>query len=216
MSALHHLMYRRIVFCRKCHRSMFVGMNSSYLIHLVRHTAVNKILILLAVLALISIYPSTISIMSARKVGLADYISEEQFQQEKKVKSLLKHHAEVPDDELQKLTRCIVKNAIQKKLDPSLVAAVVVVESRGNPTAISNSKSVGLMQIHVPTWASEVDFTEKNPFDPEVNIDLGTTILAGYIGRSKDLESALFAYVGAEDPGTSQYVSKVLEIYRSR
>lgn len=194
---------------------MFVGLNSSYIFHLIRHTAVNKFLILLAVLALISIYPSTISIMSARKVGLADYISEEQYQQERKVKNLLKRHADVPSEDLSKLTACIVRNAMSKKLDPRLVAAVMVVESRCNPTAISASKSVGLMQIHVPTWASQIDFTEKNPFDPEVNIDIGTTILANYIGHSKDLESALFAYVGAEDPTTSQYVSKVLEIYNS-
>ena len=194
---------------------MFVGLNSSFLIHLVRHTAVNKFLILVAVLALISIYPSTISIMSARKVGLADFISEEQYQHERKVKNLLKRHADISPDDLQRLARCIVKNAMSKKLDPRLVAAVIVVESRGNPTAMSSSKSVGLMQIHVPTWASEVDFTEKNPFDPEVNIDIGTDILASYINRSKDLESALFAYVGAEDPATSQYVSKVLEIYGS-
>ena len=195
---------------------MFAGLNSSYIFHLVRHTAVNKFLILLAVLALISIYPSTISIMSARKIGLADYISDEQYQHERKVRNLLKHHADIPADDLQKLTTCIVRNAMGKKLDPRLVASVMVVESRCNPTAISASKSVGLMQIHVPTWASQIDFTEKNPFDPEVNIDIGTTILANYISHSKDLESALFAYVGAEDPSTSQYVSKVLEIYNSR
>jgi len=194
---------------------MFVGLNNSYIFHLIRHTAVNKFLILLAVLALISIYPSTISIMSARKVGLADYISEEQYQQERKVRHLLKRHADVPDEDLPKLTACVVRNAMSKKLDPRLVAAVMVVESRCNPTAISTSKSVGLMQIHVPTWASQIDFTEKNPFDPEVNIDIGTTILANYIGHSKDLESALLAYVGAEDPTNSQYVSKVLEIYNS-
>ena len=195
---------------------MFVGLNSSYIFHLIRHTAVNKFLILLAVLALISIYPSTISIMSARKVGLADFVSEEQYQQEKKVRNLLKRHADVSDVDLQKLTICIVRNAMSKKLDPRLVAAVVVVESRGNPTAISPSKSVGLMQILVPTWAAKIDFTEKNPFDPDVNIDIGTTILANYISHSRDLESALLAYVGAEDPSTSQYVSKVLEIYNSR
>ena len=91
---------------------MFVGLNSSYIVHLIRHTAVNKFLILLAVLALISIYPSTISIMSARKAGLADYISEEQYQQERKVRSLLKHHADISNENLQKLTTCIVRNAI--------------------------------------------------------------------------------------------------------
>jgi soluble lytic murein transglycosylase-like protein len=216
MSALHKLMYQRILFCHKCHRSMFVGLNRRYFCHLVKHTAINKLLILLAVLGLISLYPSTISIMSAKKIGLASYVSDKEFRQEKIVQATLKRFANVNGVEVSNLSKIIVRHSLQKKLDPKLVAAIIVVESNGNPLAISGSKSVGIMQIHLPTWSNVVDFTEKNPFDPEVNIEIGTGILANYLKRSKDIESALVAYEGSHDIAESEYLAKVMEIYRTR
>jgi len=194
---------------------MFVGFNARYAIHLARHTAVNRLLTFIAVLGLISFAPSTISIMSGRKVGLANFVSEEQFKQEKIVQTTLQKHSAIKPDQINRLTKIIVRHAQSKKLDPKLVAAIVVVESRGNPTAISEAKSVGLMQVHIPTWSAVIDFTERNPFDPEVNIDLGTTILADYFKRYKDLDSALAAYEGTHSPETSEYLAKVMEVYRS-
>jgi Transglycosylase SLT domain len=214
MSAMHKLLYQRIVFCNKCRRSMFVGLNARYLIHLARHTAVNRLLIFLAVLGLISFAPSTISIMSGRKVGLANFVSEEQMKQERTVQATLRKHSGIKAEQINRLAKIIVRNAESKKLDPKLVAAIIVVESHGNPTAISEAKAVGLMQVHVPTWGGVVDFTERNPFDPEVNIDVGTTILADYLKRYKDLDSALAAYEGNHNPATSEYVAKVMEVYR--
>ena len=194
---------------------MFVGLNARYVIHLARHTAVNRLLTFIAVLGLISFAPSTISIMSGRKVGLANFVSEEQFKQERIVQATLQKHSAIKPEQINRLTKIIVRHAQSKKLDPKLVAAIVVVESRGNPTAISEAKSVGLMQVHVPTWSGVIDFTERNPFDPEVNIDLGTTILADYFKRYKDLDSALAAYEGTHSPETSEYLARVMEVYRS-
>jgi soluble lytic murein transglycosylase-like protein len=195
---------------------MFVGLNRRYFCHLAKHTAINKLLILLAVLGLISLYPSTISIMSAKKVGLASYVSDEEFRQEKIVQATLKRFANVNGGDVSKLSKIIVRHALDKKLDPKLVAAIIVVESNGNPLAISGSKSVGIMQIHLPTWSNVVDFTEKNPFDPEVNIEIGTGILANYLKRSKDIESALVAYEGSHETADSDYLAKVMEVYRNR
>jgi soluble lytic murein transglycosylase-like protein len=216
MSALHKLLYRRIVFCHKCHRSMFVGVNKRYLAHLLRHTAINKLLILVAVVGLISLYPSSISFMPVKKVGLANYISDEQYRHERTVQSVLRRSLDLSKEEISELTKIIVRHSISKKLDPKLVAAIIIVESSGNPLAISESKSVGIMQIHVPTWKDIVDFREKNPFDPEVNIDIGTTILARYLKQYKDVESALLAYEGSHDPVESGYLNKVMEVYHSR
>ena len=195
---------------------MFVGFNTRYLVHLARHTVVNKLLIFCAVLIVISAAPSTISIMSSKKVGLANYISDEQYKQEKIVQTTLRRHLDINREEINKLTKIIVRHAQSKMLDPKLVASIIVVESHGKATAISEAKSVGLMQIHVPTWGSIVDFTEKNPFDPEVNIDIGTTILADYLKRYKDLDTALAAYEGTHDPNESEYLSKVMDVYRPR
>ena len=216
MSALHKLMYQRIIFCHKCHLSMFVGVNRRYFYHLVKHTGINKLLILLAVLGLISLYPSSVSIMSTKQVSLASYVTEEEYKQERVVQSILKRFTDVEKEDVSKLTKTIVRHALDKKLDPKLVASVIVVESRGNPLAISEAKAVGLMQIHVPSWSDVVDFTERNPFDPEVNIEVGTTILAHYLRHNKDLESALLDYESSHDPTQSEYASKVMAIYHTR
>ena len=216
MSAFRKLLYKQIVFCPKCHRSMFVGLNRRYVGHLFRHTLINKLLILLAVVGLIPLVPSSVSIMPVRKIGLADYVSEEEYKQNRVVHALLKNALDIETGEATKLSRIIVRHSLNKKLDPKLVASIIIVESRGNPLAISESKSVGIMQIHVPTWREAVDFTERNPFDPEVNIDIGTTILARYLKQYKDVESALVAYEGSRDPSESEYLSKVMEVYRSR
>jgi hypothetical protein len=216
MSAFRKLLYKRIVFCPKCHRSMFVGLNGKYVGHLFRHTLINKLLILLAVVGLIPLAPSSVSIMPVRKIGLADYVSDEEYKQDRIVHSLLKKALDIETEEVTKLSKIIVRHSLNKKLDPKLVASIIIVESRGNPLAISGSKSVGIMQIHVPTWKEEVDFTEMNPFDPEVNIEIGTTILAQYLKQYKDVESALVAYEGSRNPSESEYVSKVMEVYRSR
>ncbi len=216
MSALHKLMYQRILFCHTCHRSMFVGVNRRYLCHLVKHTGINKLMILLAVLGLISLSPASVSIMSTKKVSLASYISEEQYKQERIVQGILKRFLDIDSEEVSKLTKIIVRHALHKKLDPKLVASIIIVESRGNPLAISGAKAVGIMQIHVPSWCDVVDFTEKNPFDPEVNIEIGTTILVDYLRHNKDLESALLAYEGSHDPTQSEYASKVMAVYRTR
>jgi soluble lytic murein transglycosylase-like protein len=216
MSALNKLLYKRIIFCQKCHRSMFVGINKRFLAHLLRHTAINKLLILLAVPGLISLYPATVSVMSARKVDMASYISEEEYKQEKVVRAVLRRVVSDGEETLNTLPKIIVQRAREKQIDPKLVAAVIVVESRGNPLAISNSKSVGLMQIHLPTWATEIDFSQKNPFNPETNIEMGTAILAGYLKKNGNLKSALSAYEGSVNPEISDYAGRVLEIYNSR
>src|ERR1700741_3222189 len=107
MSALHKLMYRRIVFCEKCRRSMFVGPNRRYAYHLVKHAAINKLLILLAVLGIISFYPSSISIMSAKKMGSTNYVSETEFRQEKIVQATLRRFSSIGGEDLSRLTKMI-------------------------------------------------------------------------------------------------------------
>lgn len=215
MSALNKLLYKRIVFCPKCHRSMFIGLNNRYLQHVFRHTIVNKLLILLAVPGLISLYPSSISIMSAKKVGLANYISEEEYRQEKIVRTVLRRALSEDEEMVNNLAKIVVRHARENRIDPKLVAAIIVVESHGNSLAISNAKSIGLMQIHLPTWAGEINFAEKNPFDPETNIEIGTSILATYLKRHGDLRTALSAYEGSNSPSSSEYPSRILDIYFS-
>lgn len=59
-------------------------------------------------------------------------------------------------------------------LDPSLVKAVMIAESNGNPNAISNKGARGLMQI-MPETGHLLDL--QNPFDPSENIQAGVKYL---------------------------------------
>jgi soluble lytic murein transglycosylase len=70
-------------------------------------------------------------------------------------------------------------------VDPSFVLAVIAIESRFRPEAVSRAGAVGLMQIMPTTGemlADEIGFesySEEGLKDPDVNIRLGTY----YIGK---------------------------------
>ena len=70
---------------------------------------------------------------------------------------------------------------------PRLVASIIIVESRANPFAISESDSVGIMQIHLPTWGRSPTEQGINLFKIEDNVDLGVRILSGYIAPVRRL-----------------------------
>ena len=68
------------------------------------------------------------------------------------------------------------------QVDPLLVAAVMMQESRGNASARSSAGANGLMQVL------------RGPLDPETNVDSGVRILAGHLQTFKDTRAALAAY----------------------
>jgi len=64
----------------------------------------------------------------------------------------------------------ITRHARTHGIDPRLVKAVMIAESRGNPNAVSRKGAQGLMQI-MPDTARSLDL--KHPFDPSENIEAG-------------------------------------------
>jgi soluble lytic murein transglycosylase-like protein len=77
-------------------------------------------------------------------------------------------------------------------IDPRLVKAVMIVESNGNPRAISNKGAQGLMQI-MPDTAQFLEL--RNPFDPNENIEAGARYLKWlYDLFAGNLELVLAAY----------------------
>lgn len=63
----------------------------------------------------------------------------------------------------------------QYKLDPALVMALVHVESRFKPLALSKKGAMGLMQI-IPATAKELGLTD--PWNPRANLEAGIRYLA--------------------------------------
>jgi transglycosylase-like protein with SLT domain/uncharacterized protein DUF4124 len=107
-------------------------------------------------------------------------------------------------------------------VDPSLVHAIVKVESDFNPYALSRKGAMGLMQL-MPQTA--LNMNVQNTFNPHENIDGGVKYLRYLIDRYEgNLSLALAAYNSGETavkkwgtvppfPETQNYVQRILKLY---
>jgi hypothetical protein len=105
------------------------------------------------------------------------------------------------------------------KLPANLVKAVVMVESGGQPDAVSPKGAVGLMQV-MPDTAREMGI--RDPSDPWENLYAGVKYLSRQMARFDSLEKALAAYNAGPSsvehhggvppyPETRAYVNRVLQ-----
>ncbi|MDI3533889.1 MAG: soluble lytic murein transglycosylase [Thermosediminibacterales bacterium] len=91
----------------------------------------------------------------------------------------------------------------ENRLDPYLVASVILEESKFNPRAVSSKGAIGLMQIMPDTgkWVAEqININNYNSdmlFDPETNIKIGTWHLANLMEEfNGELVLVMAAYNG--------------------
>lgn len=108
--------------------------------------------------------------------------------------------------------------AAQYAIDPDLIAAVVDVESGGNPNAVSGSGACGLLQVmardttgaYGPMFASRPTCAELK--DPDTNVGWAVNYLTALYERSgADWREALYHY-GPSDRGYT-YADLVLAHY---
>ncbi|AVO40080.1 lytic transglycosylase domain-containing protein [Simplicispira suum] len=106
------------------------------------------------------------------------------------------------------------------KLDPTLILAIVAIESRFNPFAQSPVGAQGLMQVmtRVHTDKYEAVGGQLAAFDPVTNLRVGVQVLQECIRRAGSLEGGLRYYVGAANlESDGGYAAKVLaEHFRLR
>lgn len=122
----------------------------------------------------------------------------------------------------EQIDAAIDQAAARHNVDPSLVRAVIKVESNFNPNAVSRKGAMGLMQL-MPQTARQLKVT--NPFDPEENVDAGVRhlkkLMESYGG---DLKLSLAAYNAgagavARSAGVPQfaetrnYVRRITQLY---
>ncbi|OON41462.1 lytic transglycosylase [Izhakiella australiensis] len=89
-------------------------------------------------------------------------------------------------------------------VDQKLIDAIISVESGGNPTVVSRSNAIGLMQIKASTAGKEVYRSQgrhgqpsnRDLRDPAINIDIGTA----YISLLREQSLA-----GIRNPETMRY-----------
>ena len=116
----------------------------------------------------------------------------------------------------------IIKAADKHDVDPALIMAIIMAESRYNPKATSKKGAMGLMQI-MPLTASA--FSSEDMYDPVHNINVGVEYFKHLLNRFEgNVELALAAYNAgprkvSEYQGvppykaTMYYIKKVFEYY---
>jgi soluble lytic murein transglycosylase-like protein len=127
--------------------------------------------------------------------------------------------------ELAELREMVRRISTEQGLDPSLVDAVVRVESAYNPRAVSHKGALGLMQL-MPDTARRLEV--EDPFDPEQNLRGGMREFSRLIDRySGSLQLALAAYNAGEGAveryrgippyrETRNYVTRIMTIYTGK
>ena len=105
------------------------------------------------------------------------------------------------------------RSARETKLDPTLILAVMAVESGFNPFAQSPVGAQGLMQVMTGVHSDKYEnFGGKlAAFDPVTNLRVGVKVLQECIQRAGSLQAGLKFYVGAanlDDDGG--YADKVM------
>jgi soluble lytic murein transglycosylase-like protein len=219
-----------IVFCSRC-RGMKVGWNVRYLNHRIRCkdwiSKPAKLFILTALLAVLVLgFPTPSALVfsgdaTQQPVRTASIFQGPVFHVNdpavRLIGTFLKGY-DVDETHRNRVAESIVTSSKKYNMDPRLIASVVVVESRANPFAISNRDSIGIMQIHIPTWGPSADREGINLFKIEDNIDFGTRILRDYV-RQSGLWDGVKRYKGyspdvpESEQGALDYVAKVQRVY---
>ncbi len=122
----------------------------------------------------------------------------------------------------QEIDAAINQAAARHNVDPSLVRAVIKVESNFNPNAVSRTGAMGLMQL-MPQTARSLNVV--NPFDPQQNVDAGVRhlkkLMESYGGDVKLSLAAYNAGAGAVKRSagiphfreTRDYVKRITQLY---
>ncbi|MGN6083164.1 transglycosylase SLT domain-containing protein [Trinickia sp.] len=105
----------------------------------------------------------------------------------------------------------ILAAANKYHLDPQMLYAIMMTESRGDPNAVSPTGAMGLMQVTKGNWKKLGEGRDAR--DAAANIDVGAFVLADQLRIHKgDMEAALNGYNGNSD---AHYVDKVAKNYGS-
>jgi hypothetical protein len=99
------------------------------------------------------------------------------------------------------------------KLEPTLILAIMAIESSFNPFAQSSVGAQGLMQVMTRVHDDKYQPFGGNhaAFDPLTNLRVGVQVLKECIARAGSLEAGLRYYVGAANlPDDQGYAGRVL------
>jgi hypothetical protein len=108
------------------------------------------------------------------------------------------------------------ESGARTKLDPTLILAVMAIESGFNPFAQSHVGAQGLMQVMTRIHSDKYQGFggQLAAFDPVSNVRVGVKVLKDCISRGGSVEGGLKLYVGAGNMAyDGGYTAKVMAEY---
>lgn len=107
------------------------------------------------------------------------------------------------------------------QIDPKLLLRIAQIESGLNPHAVNHNKNgtidIGLMQInsiHLPKL-TKIGITQKELFDPEINIYVGTLLLSSHIRKKGYNFDAIGCYHSSNPIHKQAWLSRLLKVASS-
>lgn len=130
------------------------------------------------------------------------------------VTTFLAKRYSVSPEAVESIVRLAYKVGREEKVEPTLILAVVGVESSYNPFAASPVGARGLMQVMPKIHKDKFEALSPgdwSPLNPEMNMRVGAKIIREYTRRTGSVTAGLQWYVGAAVHGNDGgYPEKVL------
>lgn len=135
---------------------------------------------------------------------------------QRQITSYLAKRYSVSPEAVESIVRLAYKVGKEEKVEPTLILAIVGIESSYNPFAASPVGARGLMQIMPKIHKDKFEALSPgdwSPLNPEMNMRVGAKIIREYTRRTGSVNAGLRWYVGAAIHGNhGGYPSKVLAL----
>jgi hypothetical protein len=117
---------------------------------------------------------------------------------DKKLPTYLSQKFGLAKEKAAQISQAVTTAAEKYSLPPAVLLAIISIESRFHEKAHGANNATGLMQV-VPSAHRNLLRNGKDLTDPEVNIDVGSSILYGYKrAAGGDLDAAMKNYGGSK------------------
>ena len=135
---------------------------------------------------------------------------------QRQITSYLAKRYSVSPEAVESIVRLAYKVGKEEKVEPTLILAIVGIESSYNPFAASPVGARGLMQVMPKIHKDKFEALSPgdwSPLNPEMNMRVGAKIIREYTRRTGSVHAGLRWYVGAAIHGNDGgYPGKVLAL----
>ena len=110
----------------------------------------------------------------------------------------------LPEEQKNIIANQVIYRASEHDLPFELFVAVITIESRFDPMALSTTGAKGLTQV-IEYWHQD-KIKGRDIYDLKVNLEVGSNILKDCLKRKKKITKALYCYSGYSGDRAEYYV----------